>query len=310
MDRRVLALAAVPWLVCAVVGVSLLELVLHVTFARRAPDPDEWEAVRPVVQSMATRDAVVTVAPFWAEPIARWKLGDELMPLRDVARPDVSRYAEAIEISAMGARDHELSGWTLDREQRVGKLVVRRLRQPSPPNVRYVFTDHVEPPVEVSIGGGASATPCPFTTTAPVQAGNLFGHPPFPASRFVCNGRTDQFMGITIIDDGDARPRRCVWAFAPSGAQEMVARFPKVPLGDAIVGHTATYYMYDREATSSFYLRVVVDGEEIGRVYHHDGEGWRPFRLPLGAARGRASADVELRIGGPSRPACFEADTR
>jgi hypothetical protein len=309
-ERPTSVLAAAPWLALVVLAVALLELVLHFVFAHRAPRPEEWAKARPVVESMYTEGTVVSVAPYWAEPVARWKLGDRLMPLRDVARPDASRYSTAIEISAMGDRDPELAGWAIERAEKVGRLVVRRLRQQQPPSVRYVFTDHLEPPVEVSLAGPGGGAPCPYTTNAQVSTGNLSGHPPFPAARFSCSGRADQFMGITIIDDGEARPRRCIWAYAPGGQQEMVARFPGVPLGDVIQGYASTHYMYDREATSSFYIRILVDGEEIGRVYHHDGQGWSPFKVELGSRAGRPSADVELRVGGPSRPACLEADTR
>jgi hypothetical protein len=309
-ERPTSVLAALPWLALVVLAVALVELLLHFVFAYRAPRPEQWAKTRPVVESMYADGTVVSIAPYWAEPVARYALGDRLMPLRDVARPDVSRYARAIEISAMGARDPELASWVPERVEKVGALVVRQLRPKAPTNVRYVFTDHLEPPVEVSIAGSAGGTPCPYTTSAQPTAGNLFGHPTFPAARFSCSGRPDQLMAITVIDDGDARPRRCIWAQAPGGQQEMVARFRDVPLGEVIQGYASTHYMNDREASSFFYIRIVVDGDEVGRVYHHDGEGWRPFQVPLGSRAGRPSAEVELRVGGPSRPACFEADTR
>src|SRR5262245_37726671 len=83
---------------------GLFELGAHVYFSRRAPTTEAWTGVRPFVASAYKPENVVVVAPYWAEPMARLAFGDELMPLRDVARPDVTRYPEALEVSILGQR--------------------------------------------------------------------------------------------------------------------------------------------------------------------------------------------------------------
>ncbi len=309
-----LAWRVAPRAVVVVLAVALLEFVLHLVFAHRAPRPEDWAKARAAVEAWYRSGDVVAVAPYWAEPMARWKFGPTLMPMKDVARPDVSRYARAIEISAMGARDPELEGWVQEEKTSVGPLVLRRLRQAAPPEVRYVFTDHLEPDVaDAFVDHAGRVSPCPYTTSAGVQTGGLSGNPTFPAARFACggSGRSDLFAGITIIDDERFRPRRCIWMQAPGGQQEMAIRFANVPLGQVIQGHTGAHWMFERDATSAFSVRVMVDGDEIGRVLHQDQSGWTPFRLVIPSAHAGRASTVEFRVGSyGSHPACLEADTR
>jgi hypothetical protein len=135
----------VKYLPLAVPFFGLVELGAHFFFSRRAPAEKDWEEIRPLVASWYEPGEVVVVAPYWAEPMARWKFGDGLMPPRDVARPDATRYAAAIEVSAVGARSPELASWRVTREEKHGRFTVRALANPSPPTVTYDFGDHVAP---------------------------------------------------------------------------------------------------------------------------------------------------------------------
>src|SRR5688500_9208558 len=123
---------------------GLAELGAHFYFARRAPSTEEWERVRPLVASWYKPEAAVVIAPYWAEPMARLAFGDELMPLRDVARPDVTRYPETLEVSIMGKRSPELQGWKVVREERRGKFTLRAMQNPSPSVITFDFVDHVD----------------------------------------------------------------------------------------------------------------------------------------------------------------------
>jgi hypothetical protein len=293
---------------------GLCELVLHLYFAHRAPRPEEWEDLRPAVTAWYGPDKVVVVAPQWAEPIARWKLGDALMPLRDVARGDVSRYAHALEISAMGRRSPELVGWSIVRETRHGRFALRELQNPQPAHVLYNFSDYLLPPhTEVHVQQGGASTLCNFTSKAPVESGGLGAPPTFPESRFICPGQPPQvFVGLTIIEDGEFRPRRCIWSQAPAAGGALMTRFKSVPLGDAIQGHAGMGYLYERDKPNPpFTIAVAIDGTEVGRMVHNDGDFWKPFSIPL-AEHGHRVADVEFRVSAPPNgsPVCFEADSR
>jgi hypothetical protein len=74
------------------------------------------------------------------------------------------------------------------------------------------------------------------------------------------------------------------------------------------------YWMIEREKKGApVTLAVRVDGEEIGRYEHKDGDGWAGFEMPLGAHTGKKSSVVEFAVSASNylhRHYCFEADTR
>lgn len=297
-------------------ALGLFELWGYFHHARRAPTPEEWEGARPLVAEAYRASDVVVVAPHWAEPLARWKFGDDLMPLREVARPDVSRYPRAIEVSAMGERSPELRGWQLESEKRAGKISVRTLVNPEPPSVRFDFTDHLGPAsAKVEYTKNGKVTSCPWKSRAAIDTRGYYSPPPFPPQRFQCEGEGPaHFVGVTVIQDDRALPRRCIFSPPPSQGGETVTRYEKVPLGDVIRGHLGIQWIMERDRLGSpITLRVVVDGDDIGTAVHEDGDGWKPFELPLGAHANAESATVEFRVTAKDdkdRHLCFEADTR
>jgi len=294
---------------------GLVELGAHFYFARRAPDAEAWAAARPLVASFYKPGNVVVVAPHWAEPMARLAFGDELMPPRDVARPDMTRYAEAIEVSILGLRAPELFGWKVVHEEQNGKFTVRGMQNPSPVNITFDFTDHVEPVVAaVRIEGKPSPIDCAYNPNSALEGGGLGGPPIYPAARFVCPGEaTHVFVGVTIIDDEKSRPRRCIWSHPPANGAELVTRFRDVPLGTKIHGHTGAGWLIERDrAVPPFTVKVLVAGQEIGRAVHEPGDFWKGFELPLPASAAQRTADVEFRVSAPGggTHVCFEADSR
>ena len=293
---------------------AVAELVAHFYFARRAPTTEEWKEVRPLVQSWYKAGTAVVIAPYWAEPVARLAFGDELMPLRDVARPDVTRYAETLEVSIMGSRAPELEGWKTSREQRKGKFTIRSMSNPAPAAVTFDFTDHVEPAAAaVRVEKKVGPVECGFNASAAMEGGGLGGPPLYPSARFVCPGEpVHVFVGVTIIDDEKSHPRRCIWSHPPGNDEAVVTRFHDVPLGTKIRGHAGAGWLIERDlAVPPFTIEVRVGGEEVGRVVHRPGDFWKPFEIPLGAGAGR-TAEVQFRVSAPGggTHVCFEADSR
>jgi hypothetical protein len=294
---------------------GLAEFGAHVYFARRAPTSEAWSAVRPFVAAAYKPDNVLVVAPYWAEPMARLAFGDELMPLRDVARPDVTRYPEALEVSILGQRAPELEGWKVLREERHGKFTLRAVQNPSPPRVTYDFTDHVDPAaVAVRVEKKIGTIDCGFTANAPMESGGLGGAPVYPAARFACPGEANHvFVGVTIIDDEKMHPRRCIWSHPPGNDAELVTRFRDVPLGRKMHGHAGDGWHIERDGTvPPFTIKVMVGGEEAGTVVHRAGDFWKGFEFPLPPAMVERTADVEFRVSAPlsGTHVCFEADSR
>ncbi|WP_438020906.1 hypothetical protein WMF18_18385 [Sorangium sp. So ce315] len=303
------------WGLLALLGLPALglgELAAHVHFSRRAPGFDDWREVKAPLAAMKQPGDLVVVAPGWADPAARRALGDELLPLRDAARPDESRYAAAVEISVLGQRAEELAGFREERRREHGPFVLRRLVNPSPARVVYDFVDNVAPgSADVRVTDPPAA--CRWNPRARVAAGGLGGHPTFPAERFECPGGPFFNVGVTVIADEEFRPRRCIWSHPPRDGA-IVTRFRGVPLGSVIRGHAGMYWIIERERKGApVTLTVRVDGEPVGEATHVDGDGWAAFEFPLGARAGAASAEVEFAVTSPDythRHYCFEADTR
>lgn len=300
------------WALLAIPLLGLGEAAAHVYFARRPPAFDEWSEVTPAVRAMKRDGDLVVIAPAWADPAGRRALADELMPLRDVARPDVSRYAHAIEVSILGARSEELLAFREIDRRAVGRFLLRRVENPAPAAVVYDFVDHLDPAV-VDVRGTEPPVSCPWNPRATIAAGGLGGHPTFPAKRFECPGGVYFNVGVTVIADQDFQPRRCLWSH-PLARGEIVTRFRDVPLGQVIRGHGGMYWIIEREKKGApITLTVRVDGAVVGSVVHRDGDGWAPFEFALGARAGTRAATVEFAVSSThyrDRHFCFEADTR
>jgi hypothetical protein len=294
------------------VALGLFELFGHLYFAKRGPAPSDWAALVPVVAEARKAGELVVVAPGWAEPLARQALGDAVFPLRDVARPDVSRYESALEISALGEHGQELLGWQETARREVGPFVVRNMKNPAAAKVVFDFVDGLSPE-RADVRTTEPSANCPWTTQGQLLAGGLGGHPTFPRTRFECPAGLFFNVSATVIADQDFRPRRCLWSHPPQRG-EVVTRYKDVPLGQVIHGHSGMYWIIERERKGApVTLAVRVDGEEVGRVVHEDGQGFAPFELPLGKHAGKASATVEFAVSSRNyqhRHFCFEADTR
>jgi hypothetical protein len=299
-------------LVIGAAALGAAELALHLYFGKRAPGFQDWAKIVPAVSAERKEGDLVVVAPAWAEPLARNALGDGFFPLRDVGRPDTTRYAAALEVSAFGERSPELSGWREVSRRDVGPMVLRRLENPAPAALIFDFVDHLGPE-HADVRVTSPAAECPWMGNGRVMAGGLGGHPTFPAARFQCPENVYFHVSRTMIADQDFRPRRCLYAHPPAQG-EVVIRFQEVPLGQVIRGHSGIYWMVERERKGAdVFLAARVDGEEIGRVAHKDGEGWAAFEWPLGAHAGKKEATVEFAVSSPNfqhRHFCFEADTR
>jgi hypothetical protein len=308
--RRALGWLARYWM-AALPLVGLGEVLADQYFARRAPSFAQYASLAEPIERLRQADDLVIVAPPWAEPLARRALGDQVMPLSAIGRPDLSGYGTALEVSVLGQRDPELSGWReLSRETRAG-FVIRKLENPAPQPAGIDFVEALSPDrAEVWMPGPRR---CQWRPNAPVVAGGLGGHPTFPRQRFQCRGGSFFNVGVTVIADQDFRPRRCLWAHPPRQG-ELVIRYRDVALGDVIVGHGGLYWVVERERRGApIELAVRVNGDELGRTTHVDGEGWSAFEFQLGDHAGATGAKVDFAISASDhrhRHFCFEARTR
>lgn len=297
------------WLLVPLLG--LCELGAHFWTSTRAPDIAQWQAARAPLAALRKHGELVVVAPAWADPMARRAFGDALMPLRNEARPDESAYPRAIEVSILGSHAPVLAGWRSVAEQSAGRFRFRVLENPAPAKVLYDFVDHVDPG-SMSAAAGLQSSPCAWSDHASVATGGLFGPATFPRRRFQCPAGPATFVGVTVIDDQDYRPRRCIWG-APPLSGPLVIHYPDVPIGTTIHGYAGDSWFLFRDGLGApVGMQVSIGGDVVGSVVHEDRDGWKGFQIPTGKHAGRRE-DVEFTIQGVEagqRHFCFYADSR
>lgn len=299
------------WLVLPAAG--LIELGAYFWSANRAPSARDWASLAEPVQRLKTSGELVVVAPRWAEPLARQALGDRLMPLRDVARPDDSEYSRAIEVSILGQRATELASWRTASEERHGPFRIRVAENPSPEKVLFDFVDELGPArARVAELAGDGPKPCAWRENASVSNGALGGNPTFPAKRFACGSGEWFFAGVTVIDDqNEYRPRRCIWAH-PTPVGPLRIQYSGVPLGRTIKGWGGLPWLIFRDGNGTpIELEVRIDGQSVGTFVHRDQDGWSGFSFPTGREGGTGDVELEVRSSSTKdRHFCFSAQIR
>ncbi|MEP7052179.1 MAG: hypothetical protein ABJB12_17575 [Pseudomonadota bacterium] len=299
------------WLLVPIAG--LAELGLFAYDAARAPRVSEWQAVRAAVKKLKGPNDLLVVAPEWADPIARHAFGDELMSIANEARADDSAYARALEVATLGKSAPELADWTVREEYTVGRFQLRVRQNPHPDTVLFSFLENSRPPwLSVTAGdSGDSERSCVYTQHAVPSAGGLHGHLAFPRERYNCGGE-EFFVGVTILDDEEYRPRRCLWA-EPRAGESVRLTFTNVAMGRKIYGFGGlSYFLFRDGVHGPTLLSVHVQGQRVGSYEHHDERGWRHFEFDTERFAGQtATVEFDVSSDDPSdRQFCFYADTR
>jgi hypothetical protein len=311
-DRALIKHARYLWLAIPVFGV--LELVAHVYFSKRFPSLDEWRAIKAEVGALKREKDLIVIAPEWAEPIGRTAFTDVLMPIADVARPDEASYQRAIEVSALGNVNPLVAAWPVSSEQRLGKFTLRTRSNPAFKPPLYVLTEHAAPPdlsaSELSERG--ESKPCRYGTRQPSSASGLLAPAAYPRQRFSCGPSEADFVGTTIIEDQNDRPRRCLWANpAPGGV--LTLTFGSVPLGDQLYGYVGfSHFRFRDHGWPPVTISFSIDGAALGKHAHLPESGWQPFQFSTTQFRG-STREVRIELSGShSRELelCFYAATR
>ena len=281
------------WILVPLLGITELCGQLH--FSHAAPRQAQWRAARTTLARLRHPGDLVVIAPAWESPMARQAFGETLMPLKDVARSDVTGYQRVIEVSVLGQQAPELRGFRLVSETTNGKFTFRTLSNPNFHRTRFDFVDHVAPnQLEVSVAAGHEAirrAPCAFSAHAIPETGGLFGPVAYPKQRFLCRGGREFFVGVTIIDDQDYRPRRCIYAHPPD-VGSLTLDYHDVPMGRVLHGHAGlSYFLYRDGGPAPVELSAYVDGSLVGHYTHHAARGWVSFDFDTRAFAGQR-ADV------------------
>ncbi|MDX2055066.1 MAG: hypothetical protein SFV15_21875 [Polyangiaceae bacterium] len=304
------------WWWLLVLAVGPLELGAHLFFSRRAPGLDDYRALQARVTALRKPGDVVIIAPRWAEPIARTAWGDALLPIAELGRLDLARFERVVLVTSMGQVAPELSGFARLVREAHGPFVVEVLKNPGFAPVKADLNERVVPELlaVAVVQGSGERSPCIWSDSAVVRTGGLGGPAALPRERFQCVGGEDRFVGISILDDQEFRPRRCIWAHPPDGGY-LELSFSKVPRGRAVIGAAGLSYLLTRDGVGSdVSLEVLADGVSLGTHRERDTEGWQGFRFELpGSSQESSEVELTFRVSSvkaENRDFCFQAEVR
>jgi hypothetical protein len=301
--------ARLPWL--ALLALALIEVVGHATLRARVPPMEDWRAAATWLRGeLRQRDAVVA-APEWSDPILRRVIGDRI-PFSVAGRSDLAPFDRLWAISIRGAVPEDAPDREPDFDRGFGRVRVLRWDLPRS-TVLYDFVDRVRD-AEVEMVEGGLPRPCRYTVVG-ARGGGLGAGPMWPAERHQCDQRRNWlFVAATVNEDLELRPRHCIWQH-PSGREPIRATWRNVPLGRSLVLYGDIYYEHERKLENGpVEARVLIGGEEVARMTHRDGDGWKRVSADTrsgGATGERGDVTVEVTAANPHlRTFCWSATTR
>jgi hypothetical protein len=298
------------WLVF--LAIPIVEVAAHAVRQSRVVPFEHWEAAAAHVRAEWREGDVVTAAPRWADPLMRAAVGD-LLDLRSAGRSDLAPFRRLWSLSIRGHRADEAPLEAPEHVATFGRVRVERWTLPAV-RILHDLVEHVDE-AEVELVEHGQVRPCRFVRTGRPQGGGLGTGPITPADRHVCDAaRPWLWVGATVQEDLAMLPRRCVWQHPPGGADRVRATFRDVPLGDHLVLYAGLWWEHERTMDGGPVDVVVrLDGEEIGRLHHVDGDGWKRLEVAIPEARhgGRGAIAIEVSAPNPHlRSLCWAATTR
>ena len=303
------------WWWLLVLAIGPLEWVAHLYFAQRAPGLLEYRALEPRLSALKKSGDILLVAPAWAEPIARAALGDGWFSARDLGRLDLKRYPRAVVLKSLGQEAREVQSFRLLSSEAFGRFTLEVRENPGFEPLKADLAEWISPAtlgVAIVLDSGERLA-CSWTTQATVQAGGLAGPAAFPRARFQCPGGNERFVGVSILDDQEFRPRRCIWAHPPNNGY-LELKFKGVPFGAKLSGAAGLSYLLTRDgAGADVQLEVWGDGKLLGRHLERDVLGWQPFAMALPARGNGSSFELSFRVRSEEaagRDFCFQAEIR
>ncbi|UJR87047.1 hypothetical protein [Sandaracinus amylolyticus] len=301
--------ASRAWLL--VLALAVVEIVAHVVTQSRVVPWSDWQAAAARVRAEWREGDVVTSAPHWADPLMRAAVGD-LLDVRSAGRADLAPYSRLWQLSIRGHRTPEAPQRAPDHVELVGRVRIERWDL-APEPILYDLVEHVMD-AEVALIEGDEARACRPQRGGRPSGGGLGSGPMTPAERHVCDPRRPWlWVGATVEEDLEMLPRRCVWQHPP-GEEPVRATYRDVPLGERVVLHAGLWWEHERTMSGGEVDVVVrVDGQEIGRLVHRDGDGWKRIEAAIPEAlRGqRGTIDVDVSAPNPHlRTLCWAASTR
>ncbi len=278
----------------AIVAIGLVEVLGQLVIEARVAPRSEWrDALASVREDWQPQDAVI-VTPRWADPLLREAAGD-LVDREMAGHSDLAAYQRVWVVSIRGHQSTEVPEGDPELTEDFGQVRVERWALPAP-SVLYDFVEHVG---EAHVTRRANGLDLECRTVASMGStqGGLSNGPIEGAPRHLCDpGQPWLWVGATTTMDLDLRGRHCVSQHA-QGSEPITTSYDDVPLGSSIVLFGGIWWERERWRNGGDVEVVVrVDDEEVGRMVHQDGDGWKRMEAAVPEARvgtrGRVSVSV------------------
>ena len=288
---------ASPWWLLFL-GLAVAEIIALGVREHRVPSEQDWSrAAEYVRREMKGKDAVA-VAPNWADPLLRLYLGDRISA-KMAGRSDLDGYERLWVLSIRGARAPEAPRPDPDGEEMFGRVRVERYDL-GPSSVLLDLADAL-PSARVEMRKDGIDQMCPLRTFPPAVArGGLGAGVLAPRQRFQCDfDRPWLWVGTTVIESLDLSPRHCVWTH-PQGRDPISINYANVPLGNRLVLYGGLDYHDERDQNKApIELRVLVNGREVDRFVHRDGDGMARYEVDFSRKLGHelpVRGDLRLEV--------------
>jgi hypothetical protein len=285
---------------CALLVLAMVELGAHAHARTQVATSSEWQEAASFVRSqLRTRD-LITTAPDYADPLLRRVLGD-VIDLPMAGRSDAAGYERVWELSLDGAQAKEARGLRPELTRVFGRVTVQRYALGSSPVLADLTARAREATVE------SAGKVCLWRKHRSPRGGGLGLGVLLPVERFACEG--GGWVAPVVQEDLALQPRYCVRQGVARGRPLRVT-LPSAPLGKRLVLYGELYYEDERMRRGEpVDVRVLVDGHELGRLRHRDGDGWRRTAWRTRAGEGSVAIEVSS-DSARERSYCWAATTR
>lgn len=296
------------WIIPAVAAVEILG---QGVIQSRVADQDDWRDALEHVRAEWQPSDTLVAAPRWSSPLMREAAGS-LLDRPRAGASDLAAYDRLWVVSIRGARAEEAPDEAPDESLDFGRVRVERFALPTP-TVLYDFTEHVGEARVTRTENGAPI-PCPITNAPGSSYGGLAAGPYEGAPRHVCDPRRPWLtVFATTTVDLELRGRRCVSQHA-AGPEPITTSYDDVPLGRSVVLYGGIWWERERWRNGAdVHVVVRLDGEEIGRMTHRDGDGWKRMEASIPSERVGGRGRVSVDVSAPDqefRAFCWSASTR
>jgi hypothetical protein len=255
-------------IVAGVVLLALVETGYALVSPYLAPSDQDWREAAEWVKSQHRTGDLLVAAPGWADPVLRLHLGDRL-PEAIAGRLDHRSFARVWELSQRGAEASELDDALVKEQRRFGRLRVRLAERQALART-YDFVEGWDRAQVSRVERGGATIPCELQS-----------------DQHQCPGLGHNFVRKRILEIGNSLRRALL--VQPVGDATVAVEYAQVPLGKELAVGAGLHNVWARKGgDGTVWLRVLIDGKEVGKLESGNRTGWKVSRLDTTAFAGRS----------------------